>query len=79
MRLVEDAFFKGKPDDKTIPVYADYVYSGSDDDLSSASPMKAIGVPVEIPSIEAVCEKVEVLYGKSLDQEHTVYTKNPKK
>ena len=61
-------------------MYADYVLSGSDDAPSNEnSPMKPIGVEIEIPSLEGVFQEIENNYEKSLDQEHTVHTKNPKK
>ena len=41
--------------------------------------MKPIGVEIEIPSLEGVFHEIENNYEKSLDQEHTVHTKNPKK
>ena len=66
-----------------MPIYADYVLSGSDDSGSAAStePAQEAKAPiiVERPVLAAVFERVEIEVPKPLDTEHTIHTAKPKK
>ena len=69
---------------KTVPIYADYVLSGSDDgsgSASSAEPTQKVKEPkiIERPVLAAVFERIETEVPKPLDTEHTIHTAKPKK
>ena len=70
---------------KAVPIYADYVLSGSDDGSGSAAsaepPTQEVKVPIVIerPVLAAVFERVEIEVPKPLDTEHTIHTAKPKK
>ncbi len=67
-----------------MPVYADYVLSGSDESGCDFSEPVILSTklrahPIELPKIEPVFEKVEIQPPKPLDQEHTIQGAKPKK
>lgn len=71
---------------KAVPIYADYVLSGSDDGSGSAASaeptqvaIEPITITIERPVLAAVFERVEIEVPKPLDTEHTIHTAKPKK
>jgi len=66
-----------------VPVYADYVLSGSDEsgcELDSVILQTRLRVhPIELPKIVPVFERIEIVPPKPVDSEHTIHGAKPKK